>query len=575
MIFNLILIVVFFGFNPQALANNIESINIEATIQDDGSVIIKDHRIFNVDEGTEHFISLSNLADSEIEYVKVFENGQEYEFLDNWNIHWSRERKAGKVGIYHNNGNQEISFGVGEYGTKDMIIEYKITNFVKNLEDDYQALYWQFINKDMEENKDISLSIKNEVGLVYQYDETRFWGFGHANGQVLIKTDDLSIKATNGVSPNEYIVGLAIMPANTFNASSNLEMTSEDLIDQALLGAVLNDDESNDLLFNVQGAKTGFWTKLKNIFSDLFTVIIAFIVFASILSAIVAVLVGRKQLKHIKSKVGKRHYYRQAPYMGDFANLDYFNRESAGNIHSAYILKWITKDYLEAEKALDEDGEETQKYKLLLDNSEARLVSDRMDEKEREIWNIFIGARDRNGYITEESVDEAIKESAIKLRQWYSNINDKSKAYLIRYDYMNVEPPRGIIRVPTSIPTPKGQELLDNIKGFKNFLRDFSLIRTRSIDSIDLWNDYLVFAAYLGMADQVYKEMVDLNPSFVTQSKLGNDTPTLTRNFVWNSGFATSSGGGSSSSSSSGGGGSSFSGGGGGSFGGGSGGGSR
>lgn len=95
--FIIVILLVISIFPNTVLANNIETLNIEATIQEDGAIIIRDHRVFNVDSGTEHYISLGNLADSKLLYAKVFEGSKEYEFVENWDIDCSREEKETKL----------------------------------------------------------------------------------------------------------------------------------------------------------------------------------------------------------------------------------------------------------------------------------------------------------------------------------------------------------------------------------------------------------------------------------------------------------------------------------------------
>ena len=544
-------------FPNTVLANNIETLNIEATIQEDGAVIIRDHRVFNVDSGTEHFISLGNLADSELVYAKVFEGDKEYDFVDNWDIDWSRQEKANKVGIYENKRNTEISFGIGEYGTKDVIIEYKITNFIKNLEDGYQAFYWQFINQDMERNKNINISVKNTKGFEYIYDATRLWAFGLPNANVVIEPDELKVNAPNGVKSNQYIVILSILPENTFNSSSQLNKISQELIDQAMDGASQKEDKS-------------LFSKIGDVIGNIFIYLTIFLTGIFTIIAIVAGFHVRKERKFLKPTIGKKSYYREVPFMDDFANLQYINHSTSTGIQSAYILKWINYDYLDAVKYKDEYDQDALKYKLLISHEEAEKIELAMGKKEKIIWDIFINSADESGYITMDSINESIKDDYKNFYYWDKDLYEDSKVYLINEDYLNVQAGKNRFSANQSIPTEKGQNLINNIKGFENFLRDFSLIEKRGVNSIDLWTDYLVFAAYLGKAETVYEEMKKLEPSFVTNSKLGNDTVVLTNNFMTYSNLGTSGG-----SSSSGGGGSSFSGGGGGSFGGGSGGGSR
>ena len=256
--------------------------------------------------------------------------------------------------------------------------------------------------------------------------------------------------------------------------------------------------------------------------------------------------------------------------MDDFAELQYIKHSTTTGIQSAYILKWITKDYIDAIKYKDEDGDEMLKFQLLINQDEAETAGLHMGKKEKYIWDIFLKSVDENGYITTDLLNDTVTDNYKEFYYWDMDLYEHSKATLINKDYLNIQPGKNRLQSEQSIPTEKGQNLINNIKGFENFLRDFSLIEKRGVNSIDLWTDYLVFAAYLGKAETVYEEMKKLEPSFVTNSKLGNDTVVLTNNFMTYSDLGTSGG-----SSSSGGGGSSFSGGGGGSFGGGSGGGSR
>ncbi len=57
--------------------------------------------------------------------------------------------------------------------------------------------------------------------------------------------------------------------------------------------------------------------------------------------------------------------------------------------------------------------------------------------------------------------------------------------------------------------TPEGKEFHDKWKSFENYLEDFSLIKERPPASIEVWGRYLVYAAALGCADEVSKNMKD------------------------------------------------------------------
>ena len=68
----------------------------------------------------------------------------------------------------------------------------------------------------------------------------------------------------------------------------------------------------------------------------------------------------------------------------------------------------------------------------------------------------------------------------------------------------------GSFLIPSGIPgryTLKGKLYAEKWNKFKKFLEDYSLIKEHPPESIAIWNEYLVYATALGVADKVYKAM--------------------------------------------------------------------
>ena len=68
----------------------------------------------------------------------------------------------------------------------------------------------------------------------------------------------------------------------------------------------------------------------------------------------------------------------------------------------------------------------------------------------------------------------------------------------------------GSFFIPSGIPgkyTEKGKLFAEKWSKFKKFLQDYSLIKEHPPESIAIWNEYLVYATALGVADEVYKTM--------------------------------------------------------------------
>ena len=65
--------------------------------------------------------------------------------------------------------------------------------------------------------------------------------------------------------------------------------------------------------------------------------------------------------------------------------------------------------------------------------------------------------------------------------------------------------------------TKKGQQELDEIFGLKHFLLDFSLIQERGVKETVIWQDYMVYALMLGIADKLEPQIRELYPDQVPQ----------------------------------------------------------
>lgn len=66
------------------------------------------------------------------------------------------------------------------------------------------------------------------------------------------------------------------------------------------------------------------------------------------------------------------------------------------------------------------------------------------------------------------------------------------------------------LKIPSTVGgrwTDEGAEYNAKWKNFKKYLKDYSLIKKHPPESIVIWNEYLVYATALGVADEVYKAM--------------------------------------------------------------------
>ncbi len=573
----------------KALAeNNIESIHIEANIQEDGSVIIRDHRIFYAEEGTEHYISLGNLGDSELLAFTVYdEDNKPLENIGKWNINASFSKKAGKYGINYAGSEIELCFGLGEYGRREFTIEYSISNFISNLSDDHQRFYWQFINSNMDPIDYIEIEVKSDIPYEFSYPETRFWAFGHEGGTTEITRDSLIMKSGDYFYQSDYVVLLGIFEGAPFATSHQSSETSEKLIEKAMGGASLDgyyyDDYIEDNIPNYEEVEDRFFSHAPKRNLILFFIKMPFYILFSIsgmfipmiLIVIIVVFIAKNTLFNEEkfTPSSTEGYYREIPYDGDFINTQYFTGSTVADWVSAYILKWVSEGRLVDE--VDEVGLIFKKDKLSL-----KIVTSTRpkSELERELWDMVVKAAGKDYILSEKEFNRYVSRNISKFNEWTGSIKENSKEYMIKEGYLeeSTEKFLNLFTQRKLAITEKGQELGDNILKFENYLKDFSLIEERSVSHVALWQELMVWAAYMGIAEEVYEQLKIVNPQIEYQMPYNAQTIIMTHHFARAIASTQSSANSSSSSSSfGGGGGSSFGGGGGGSSGGGSGGGTR
>ena len=569
-----------------ALANDIESIDITAELQEDGSAIVTDHRIFYAEEGTEHYLPFANLGESEIVDFKVFEKGKQLQDIGTWDVDASREEKAGKYGINYTSDGLELCFGIGQLGKRDFTIQYRVTNMVRKLHDGKQAIYWQFINPDMDPISKIKIAVTNKVGLKYKFPDTKIWGFGY-NGKTEITEDALLLTSGDRFDRANYMVLLSIFPEGTFQTSANYEYTEQDLIDKAMVGATSNDGDSAEVEGELgsgpelspssgQSRKEKEFkpvSTLLEILGLLFRLLLRLFPIAALIAFFTKVTGSNFSTRKssFAPQVDREFYYRDIPFDGEAIEVGELIKAKTKNYISAFILKWIQQGRLTDRTEIK--GLIFKKEKLALDFNPHKFVAND-SIVEDELWNMAIYASGDDDVLSEDEFTKYMRRNINKFNKWTADASKHSKKVLLDKGYID-EVPRKVLffNLKDTVITPSGQKLLNNIEGFKNYLRDFSLLSERSVGEVKLWDQYMIWASMLGIAEEVYEQLKIVDPQVVEAMNYDSTTILMTNSFAYN--IMNTQNSINSSDSYSGGGGSSFSGGGGGASGGSSGGGTR
>src|SRR5690625_664999 len=186
----------------RAAEHSLEELHINAFINDDGSAEITENRIAYLSEGTENFIVIGNLSKSEIKDFVVREKGKVYQFIDDWDIDASLSDKKFKNGIIKTKDGYELSWGIGDYGKHEYQIEYTITDFIKQLEDN-QVLFWRFVN-DQTNTPPKKVTVNIETSKQLNADTEKIWGFGFS-GDINFYQGNVVAESNQSLDTENYV----------------------------------------------------------------------------------------------------------------------------------------------------------------------------------------------------------------------------------------------------------------------------------------------------------------------------------------------------------------------------------
>ncbi|MFA9423245.1 MAG: DUF2207 domain-containing protein [Sedimentibacter sp.] len=488
-------------------ANNVSDINVDVVIYDDGSAYITQTWNGNFTEGTEGYIPIENLGEMSISDFLVSDANGAYTYVDDWNIDASFDDKVGKYGIVETSRGYELCWGINEYGQKRYAIEYKINNFV-GAYTDYDGFNFQFINSGMGTlPTDVTVKITTQKGINLDENNCGIWAFGF-DGQINFENGKVVAYTQNPLSSSsDSVIIMMQLNKGLISPTRVVDKSFEDVKAQAIQGSDYNQDtDEYDSSSEIPQQKNSFLVLLMGFLNMAFPL---FIVYYFIKRK-------GKAKKKINELYKNADYFREAPIAGNleatFALASKFSQTSNdGNIIGSAFLKLINDGCLEPinEKTVGFFGKEKESISL-------KLV------KPPE----FIGVASHKLYdllILASSTDQILQEHEL---QKYSSKNNTAIMAIIEdakqdgintlsqidcYDTSKAAKPLGL--------SQRGEKLLLNIMGFKKYLLEFSIIGERSISESVIWQDYLVFATLLGIADKVIEQFEKIYPNATQYSE--------------------------------------------------------
>lgn len=492
-------------------SQEIRDIETSVTLSADGSARVVQVWDVTVVDGTEWYIPIDNLGECYIHDFQVSENGVEYANDGRkWNSNRSLAAKTRRCGIVEKRGgNIELCWGQGEYGDHVYTISYTIDNLVQSY-DECDGFHWHFLNDEWEVRpQHASIRIINGTGGEPWYwtnedsNNVRFWGFGMI-GDSRLEDGTVYFESTEPFRYGSFFSALLSFDKGLFSPAVEGYGTFEQLKEEAMEGSDYGDEQLS------RGDKI-FGIILLALFLLIPLLIVGWALFA-IIRKIYRRVSGRHYDKKIFGKDKIDDWWRDVPLngsptamyslllSGDLLKPD--KNTMFSNLVSAYFLKWIQDGVL----AVERDPRKKDRVNLRFVKEASEAESD--DTMENTVYCAALAAAGENRIL-----------EADEFKSW-SYKNDKAVAAW----------PLAAKRSGTAIWKEVSPEERCHAVEFKNFLNDFTLASEREAPEVGLWKQYMVMAAVLGVAEQVYRNFEKLFPKvmeeYVRQTNMFDTTTT-------------------------------------------------
>lgn len=537
-VFNLFVFISFFGFLLTSKANTINSIEMDVYIDSYGNAEVTEVWSAYLDEGTEGYRPYTDLRNKSIsDFTVVDDTNRTYENLLSWNVNASFSEKAYKSGLHYLNNGVELCWGISNYGNRVYTLKYKINNFVTQYTDT-QGIYFTFFNLDQTVD---SVKITIRSSFPFSLDNSRIWGYGN-DGTINFVDGNIVFDSDGVLSTSENMTALIRFETNIFNTTSNSDSSFDQVYDVAMQGTVEAEEEDNIGIIPIIIALP-FMLILNPFVWLIVYLILRFVkgkdwIWGS--KIISGSLDFGKKGNELPTEV---NYWRDIPCNKDLNKAywvaDKYNvvadKTLKENYIGAILLKWLK----------DKKITITKTKKGLFDFKDNNYAVDLTkitnldNEIEIELLNMLKKAAGNNTILEAKEFEKYCKKHYNALDNWLSNANLTTQLQYEKEGLITnkkVETTGMFGRKRTVTTKQVSEQLYDEaikLKGLMKFLLDFSIMPERQYFEVALWEEYLIYAQLLGIADKVEEQFSKLYPRFKEVSNLDLDLADLAiRNMV-------------------------------------------
>lgn len=477
---------------PAGAANQVERLATDVALEQDGSAHVTQVFAAQTDEGTEFYMDrLTSGGLTYANFAVADENGP-YALTadDRWDVDASFTEKAGRCGLVNIDGGVELCWGITDYGTHTYTVSYDIGGLAGGYSD-ADGLLYRFIDPDQSvfpTNAD--LIIRMADGTPLTQDNCGIWAFGF-EGQIQFENGIIHAWTDSPLEGGQYLTAMVQLQSGLLQPQRVEEGSFQTVKDAAFQGSDYTEAADEPLTA-----------------MDIVWMVVSLAAICGGIFGIFALLRARKRAK-AKKQLAKIDYFRDAPNGGDL-NVSYalglgLKVCTDESYLAARVLRLVTLGSLEPELEPGKKNRASMRFVREPHNG------DPFDEA---LYTFLQAAAGADGVLRDSELEDFCCDDrhAKTLSDMLESSGHQGELTLSRTGCLKGNKCRRAKDL-----TPRGQQQRNELLGLKRYLLDFSLLAERDVKETFLWQEYMVYAALLGVAKQVMEQLRQLYPGQLAQ----------------------------------------------------------
>lgn len=469
-------------------ANRVPEMEIEVALRSDGSAYITQTWTADTHEGTEFYLARKDNGYLSITDFSVSDKNGTYTFVEKWDVDASFEEKAGKCGILQTDEGVELCWGISEYGENRYVIEYVLHGLVGGYSD-ADGFNYRFVDEMTFFPTDVVLTICNQDGTPLSDEACDIWAFGF-DGQIAFEDGVIRAWSESPLESGHHMTIMVAFQKGVLSPSRSVDDSFESVKERAFAGSDYGDDEESEAL-------------------TLDEILFLLVMFGTPVGVIILLDKLSKKVKQAKlnKQMEQAGYFRDAPNDGNL-NVTYRLGLCSGlceedALLGAYLMRLVSQGCLVS----TDDSLDAKSVRLRLNHAPKSG-----NEYEDALYTILETAAGPDGVLQPFELEQFCSQNYVPLFRFMDSCERDGMQTLVKGGCL-----KGAVLDSTKNLTKTGQQELNEVLGLKHFLLDFSLIQERSVKETVIWQDYMVYALMLGIADKLEDQIRELYPDQIPQ----------------------------------------------------------